>query len=448
MTITGATGPTLTVGVSSFVVNSGNVGIGTSTPGGMLEIRAPAVDGRVLLRLGDSGSNTSTLDIWRDASSGNFKVQTNQSGTQAIDFIPTGGSIGIATSNPGSTLDVNGSETVRSQATFTSTVTVQGTAFSVGGSDIYVSGNTTGIATTSPGSTLDVNGITTIRGAETVVGSATISGAALIVGTATIVGSATIQGSETILSTLTVQGAGFRVGTPTSGFYNSGNTTGVNTITPGTALDVNGGLTVRGQLTTTSSATINDNASVSGTFGVGTVTPGSALDTIGTITGSSISARGSITGQTAIISGPGATNGLALTVNSRQPDVLTPQSTTLNTNAGVLIAADSNATSPSIQFTDNSNAATSRNWLIADFGNIAGDLEFFVSASSFSAPGTSVMLLDRSANTHFNTTGGTELYRCAGGTDAGWILYGNTGAAQTLCTGGGGSLTALPIYAP
>ena len=43
---------------------------------------------------------------------------------------------------------------------------------------------------------------------------------------------------------------------------------------------------------------------------------------------------------------------------------------------------------------------------------------------------------------------GTQLYRCSGGTDAGWILYGNSGAAQTLCTTGGGSLVAISYFAP
>jgi hypothetical protein len=55
----------------------------------------------------------------------------------------------------------------------------------------------------------------------------------------------------------------------------------------------------------------------------------------------------------------------------------------------------------------------------------------------------------------FGTTGlgttsgtGTQIYRCSGGTDAGWVLYGNSGAAQTLCTGGGGSLVATGVWLP
>lgn len=49
---------------------------------------------------------------------------------------------------------------------------------------------------------------------------------------------------------------------------------------------------------------------------------------------------------------------------------------------------------------------------------------------------------------HMGTTTGTQIYRCAGGTDAGWILYGSSGAAQTLCTGGGGTVTATGVYLP
>lgn len=43
---------------------------------------------------------------------------------------------------------------------------------------------------------------------------------------------------------------------------------------------------------------------------------------------------------------------------------------------------------------------------------------------------------------------GTQVYRCAGGTQAGTLYYSNAGAGPTLCTGGGGSLTATTLFLP
>jgi hypothetical protein len=43
---------------------------------------------------------------------------------------------------------------------------------------------------------------------------------------------------------------------------------------------------------------------------------------------------------------------------------------------------------------------------------------------------------------------GTALYRCSGGTSANLVMYGSSGAEQTICTTGGGSLLKMPIYVP
>ena len=47
-----------------------------------------------------------------------------------------------------------------------------------------------------------------------------------------------------------------------------------------------------------------------------------------------------------------------------------------------------------------------------------------------------------------NPTTANGVYRCAGGTLGGQLYYGATGAAQTLCTGGGGTVTATPLFLP
>ncbi|MDD5301492.1 MAG: hypothetical protein PHS14_00170 [Elusimicrobia bacterium] len=46
------------------------------------------------------------------------------------------------------------------------------------------------------------------------------------------------------------------------------------------------------------------------------------------------------------------------------------------------------------------------------------------------------------------TTTGTRVVRCAGGTQDGALYYGSSGAAPTLCTGGGGTLTSTPLILP
>jgi|SRR5579864_540873 len=77
-----------------------------------------------------------------------------------------------------------------------------------------------------------------------------------------------------------------------------------------------------------------------------------------------------------------------------------------------------------------------------------GDLTVYqgVFASSGTFTGTMVVGGNSALGTTLGT--GTQVYRCSGGTDAGWVLYGNSGAAQTLCTGGGGSLVATGVFLP
>jgi hypothetical protein len=55
-----------------------------------------------------------------------------------------------------------------------------------------------------------------------------------------------------------------------------------------------------------------------------------------------------------------------------------------------------------------------------------------------------------STATYLNTpiVGATQLYRCSGGTAANLIMYGPTGAEQTVCTTGGGTVVAEGVYFP
>ena len=88
----------------------------------------------------------------------NFKANPNGSGEIYFGvgnapsdrmILGTTGYLGIGTLTPKTDLDLNGGLLVRSSATFTSTVTIQGTAFSVGASTFVVSGGSVVIGAAS-----------------------------------------------------------------------------------------------------------------------------------------------------------------------------------------------------------------------------------------------------------------------------------------------------------
>jgi hypothetical protein len=74
--------------------------------------------------------------------------------------------------------------------------------------------------------------------------------------------------------------------------------------------------------------------------------------------------------------------------------------------------------------------------------SVAGGTMFVVGNSSFTVTTSGLSVLGSAAGTC------TQMYRCTGGSDAGWLLYGTSGAAAALCTGAGGTLTATPLCLP
>ena len=91
------------IGNSLIFDNGTNVGIGTSSPGGTLEILR-ANDSGVILRIGSAGSTY--FDLSRSSSTGALSIQGNQTGYNNILIAPTSGNVGIGTSSPTQKLEV------------------------------------------------------------------------------------------------------------------------------------------------------------------------------------------------------------------------------------------------------------------------------------------------------------------------------------------------------
>ena len=89
------------------VMESGNVGIGTTAPGANLEVTR-ANDSGSIFRVSTVGGNG--FDFARSASTGALSIQGNQTGANNIILAPTSGNVGIGTTAPtsGYELDVNG----------------------------------------------------------------------------------------------------------------------------------------------------------------------------------------------------------------------------------------------------------------------------------------------------------------------------------------------------
>jgi len=292
---------TLAVGTSRLVVStSGNIGIGTTTPGDSLHVAgriqmdtnaaASAADGAI--RWSGSDFEGRKGGAWVSLTSTGSDADTDWTIT-ASDVYRASGNVGIGTSSPSDSLHVAG--TVR----VSDSITVGDTVFVVNSK----SGNV-GVGTGTPSVPLDVVG--NIRSSGVLIGNVVnpVSGTLTVqaYGANNVVigggGSAGGSGGQTwtfgysggklypnadnsyAIGDAAQRPSAIIIGTGTSSF--AGNV-GIGTETPGAKFDVSGGAHVSDSFAVGGPAGDSLVVTRAGNVGIGTTAPGGKLDVVGSV---------------------------------------------------------------------------------------------------------------------------------------------------------------------
>jgi hypothetical protein len=152
--------------------SSGNVGIGTTSPGYKLEVNGGSV-GNNIARFTTGGGSGGTRGLYVYSNDSYVKLQVNDNagsvGSWAfMSLNPEGGNVGIGITNPGHKLHVVGAVGIGQNTNGTATIDAYGgkAYYGCDGTQITVAGNTgnVGIGTTSPGYKLEVAGTSYFSG--------------------------------------------------------------------------------------------------------------------------------------------------------------------------------------------------------------------------------------------------------------------------------------------
>jgi fibronectin-binding autotransporter adhesin len=294
-----ASGTTLSATSTIFISQTGNFGIGSTSPNHQLTIAGTANGGNAWI---ESNANNAGLVL-----------NNTQSGGRQFEFDSAGGSATLASTfylnddtSSKVTLAVNSSDDLGLGGNIT--------ANTLTGDDLtLLHGGNVGIGTTSPFTTLSVGGSAYIGGNLTATGTLSIG---------TLNGSLqAINGLLSATSTLSVAYGGTGSTTPLGGILIGNGNAGINSVTVGTGLTLTGttltasasgtvGSGTTGQFPfyngsgTALTATSSIFLSVNGSVGIGSTTPGAILSVNGF---NSIASGASAPDAFDVIGGTGAT---------------------------------------------------------------------------------------------------------------------------------------------